>query len=62
MNDKEILTVEDLAKRYGIPRQTVYLWNMKGTAPRHMKIGKFVFYRLSDVIAWEDAHMEGDES
>jgi predicted DNA-binding transcriptional regulator AlpA len=49
------LTVEDLARREGVPVQTVYGWNKTGTGPRFMKIGRYARYRLADVIAWEDS-------
>ncbi|MFG1855008.1 helix-turn-helix transcriptional regulator [Actinomadura geliboluensis] len=48
------LTPEDLAERYDVPLKTVYGWNSDGTGPRRMKIGRYVRYRLADVIAWEN--------
>jgi predicted DNA-binding transcriptional regulator AlpA len=47
------LTVEDLARREGVPVQTVYGWNKTGTGPKFMHIGRYVRYRLADVLAWE---------
>ena len=38
------LTVEDLARREGVPVQTVYGWNKTGTGPRFMKIGRYARY------------------
>jgi predicted DNA-binding transcriptional regulator AlpA len=49
------LTVEDLARREGVPVQTVYGWNKTRTGPPFMKIGRYARYRLADVIAWEKA-------
>lgn len=49
------LTPETLAERLGVPVKTVYQWNSEGTAPRRMKIGRHVRYKLADVIAWENA-------
>lgn len=54
----EILTVQQLADRYGIPVQTVYVWRMKHTGPRSMKLGSRAFYRLADVLAWEESNMD----
>ncbi|RSN50857.1 helix-turn-helix transcriptional regulator [Actinomadura sp. WAC 06369] len=54
MNEKH-LTPEDLAEREGVPLETVYQWNSRGTAPRRLKIGRHIRYRLADVIAWENA-------
>ena len=51
----EYLDVAGLAARYpGVTTQTVYSWLHKGTAPRSLKIGKRRFFRLADVLAWED--------
>lgn len=53
--DEKYLTPEDLAERYGVPVKTVYAWNSEGTAPRRMRVGRHVRYKLADVIAWENA-------
>ena len=55
MNEDKHLSPEDLARREGVPLQTVYGWNKTRTGPRFMKIGRHVRYRLADVIAWEDS-------
>ena len=49
------LSPEDLARREGVPLQTVYGWNKTRTGPRFMKIGRHVRYRLADVERWEDS-------
>ena len=53
------LTIKELAERYGVPVSTVYLWNREGTGPKRMAIGKRVFYRLPDVLAWEKSRVVG---
>jgi predicted DNA-binding transcriptional regulator AlpA len=47
------LTRRELAERYGVPVKTRAEWASKGTGPRYAKIGRYVRYRLSDVIDWE---------
>lgn len=54
---REVLTVDDLAERYSVPKQTIYVWNMNGTGPRIMHIGRHVRYRLADVIEWEESRL-----
>jgi predicted DNA-binding transcriptional regulator AlpA len=56
------LSVQDLAKRYGVAVQTVYHWNHKGTGPRFTRAGRLPRYRLNDILAWENARMGGGES
>ncbi len=53
------LSPEDLARREGVPLQTVYGWNKTRTGPRFMKIGRHVRYRLVDVERWEDSRAIG---
>lgn len=55
---QDILTVQQLADRYGIPVQTVYVWRMKHKGPRSMKLGSRAFYRLADILAWEESNMD----
>ena len=52
------LTPRQLAEREGVPVQIVYVWNMNGTGPRIMRIGRHVRYRLADVIEWEEAQLD----
>ena len=54
-NSDTHLSPEDLARREGVPLQTVYGWNKQRTGPRFMKIGRHVRYRVVDVVAWEDS-------
>ena len=51
----DLLTPKDLIARYKnkISRQTLYNWNSIGCGPKPTKIGAKVFYKLSNVVAWE---------
>ncbi len=51
------LSPAELAEREGVPLDTVFQWNRKGTGPRYMRIGRHVRYRLADVVAWEDSRL-----
>jgi predicted DNA-binding transcriptional regulator AlpA len=53
--DERHLTVADLAEREGVDVLTVYGWNRTGRGPTYLRLGRYVRYRLSDVIAWEDS-------
>ncbi|WP_327105444.1 helix-turn-helix transcriptional regulator [Nonomuraea glycinis] len=50
------LTIEDLAERMQVPVLTVYRWNSARTGPRYFKAGRHCRYKLTDVIAWENAN------
>lgn len=54
------LTMQDLADRCGVSLNTVRQWRMKGTGPRGMTIGKYVRFRLSDVLAWEESRADSN--
>jgi predicted DNA-binding transcriptional regulator AlpA len=53
MGDK-LMSPEDLAEREDVPLGTIYQWNSRGDGPPYMRIGRFVRYRLADVIEWEN--------
>ncbi len=53
MSDGEHLTPEELAGRERVPLATIYQWNSRGNGPPFMKIGRYVRYRLVDVVEWE---------
>jgi predicted DNA-binding transcriptional regulator AlpA len=52
------LTMQDLADRCGVSINTVRQWRMKGTGPRGMAIGKYVRFRLTDVLEWEESRAD----
>jgi predicted DNA-binding transcriptional regulator AlpA len=49
------LSPQELAEREDVSVETVYHWNKTRTGPRFMKLGRHVRYRMSDVLAWEEA-------
>lgn len=52
------LSMQDLAHREGVPLATVRGWRVKGYGPRGMAVGKYVRYRMEDVLAWEESQLE----
>lgn len=51
-----LLAPDDLHKRWGVSKGTAANWRSAGKGPRFIKLGNgIVRYRLSDVIAFEDA-------
>lgn len=46
------LTVGELSEMLSVPKNTLYQWNSRGTGPRHLRLGKYVRYRASDVRQW----------
>lgn len=53
-------TVPELAARLRIRENTLRQWRMKGEGPRAIKVGRLVRYRLEDVEAWENEHLEDE--
>lgn len=51
--ESPVLSVDELAQRYGLTRSTVYSWMQSGTAPKSLKIGRYIRFRLTDVLSWE---------
>ncbi|MFD5869151.1 helix-turn-helix transcriptional regulator [Corynebacterium sp. NPDC060344] len=49
------LTIEDMIARYpGTNRQAWAQHRYRGTGPAFFKVGRRVYYRLEDVLAWEE--------
>lgn len=57
ITDDRWITRQELADRYGVPVKTPAEWASKGTGPPYAKFGRYVRYRMSDVIAWETTQM-----
>lgn len=49
------LSRQEVADRLKLPSKTLAQWASLGKGPRYAKIGKFARYKLSDLIAWEEA-------
>lgn len=47
-----ILTAYELAQALEVTTETLGTWRNKGQGPKHVKLGKQVFYRLVDVEDW----------
>lgn len=53
------LSMQELADREGVALQTVRAWRVRGEGPRGMRVGgKFVRYRLQDILEWEEKQLE----
>lgn len=49
------LTIEDMIARYpGTNRQAWAQHRYRGTGPAFFKVGRRVYYRIEDVLAWEE--------
>lgn len=55
MTEEVWLTRQERAKREKLPPATLAQWGSQGKGPKYAKFGRHVRYRLSDVIAWENA-------
>ena len=53
------LTRPEVSKRIKVPVATLAQWASYGRGPKFSKFGRHCRYRLSDVVAWEDAQFTG---
>lgn len=53
----DCLTQRDLATRWKVSGRTLERWRADLYGPAWIAIGGQVRYRMSDVLAWEVAHM-----
>jgi DNA-binding transcriptional MerR regulator len=48
----DFLTAREAAKAIGVHIRTLKHWKAAGYGPDHFYIGKRLFYRRTDVVAW----------
>lgn len=53
-----MLSLEELADRWRIARDTVYRWSVEGRIPNPVRIGDDLFFRKSDIVALEEWNTE----
>ena len=53
------LTRRELSHREKVPVATLAQWASQGRGPKYARFGRHARYRLSDVIAWEEAQFGG---
>ncbi|BAS16600.1 hypothetical protein AHiyo8_49030 [Arthrobacter sp. Hiyo8] len=61
-DDERLLSPRELADRYSIPVQTVYVWRMNNKGPRGFQVGRHVRYRHSEVLAWEQSQLDKEHA
>ena len=58
----ELLSVEQTTERLGIPKATMAKMRWAGSGPKFVKIGRKVYYRVSDIEAWIEAQTRSSTS
>lgn len=53
------LTRPEVAERLRVPEKTLAQWASQKRGPRYARFGRHTRYRLSDLIAWENAQATG---
>ncbi|HRD11312.1 MAG TPA: helix-turn-helix domain-containing protein [Mycobacterium sp.] len=59
-NQDTWLTRPEVGQRLRVPDKTLAQWASQGKGPKYARFGRHCRYRLSDVIAWENAQFRGD--
>ncbi len=52
---EELLSVDEVAAFYKVPKRTIYAWHSNGTGPRAYRVGKYLRFKRSDCIAFLEA-------
>lgn len=58
VNSAQLLTTADLARRWQTTEQAVYSARHRGDCPKAVRIGKRLLWRMMDVEAWEESHLD----
>lgn len=61
--DKPYLSVDDLAAKLQIPKQTIYAWRSEfpKRGPRGFRVGRHLRFRPEDVEEWVQSLLDGDD-
>ncbi|BCI84163.1 hypothetical protein MTY66_57880 [Mycolicibacterium sp. TY66] len=59
MSDDVWLSRAEVSERTKIPIATLAVWAHYGKGPKYSRFGRHTRYRVSDVIAWEEAQYVG---
>lgn len=51
----------ELCRQLGKTRRTIDRWHSRGLGPPRIRIERMVLYRIADVRAWLEAHLERRE-
>jgi hypothetical protein len=55
---KQYLTTQELSQRPGAPSvYTLWEWRRRGKGPPYVRRDGRIFYRIKDVMAWEDGNI-----
>ncbi|MGK8558794.1 helix-turn-helix domain-containing protein [Nocardia gipuzkoensis] len=57
ISDETWLSTEEVARRLKIPAKTLSAWAAAGRGPRFARMGRYRRYRVSDLLAWEQAQL-----
>ncbi len=62
VNSAQLLTTTDLARRWQTTEQAVYSARHRGDCPKAVRIGKRLLWRIMDVEAWEESHLDDEQA
>lgn len=61
VQEKQILTVQDLKEFLNISEATIYKWKRERELP-HIKIGRTLRFNKDSIIEWLEQHEAGSKS
>ena len=53
--EHRLWTVDDLSEFLQVPVKTLYQWRSRGYGPKGRRVGKYIRYTETDVLAWIDS-------
>lgn len=62
MASADLLKIDEVSARYGVPEATLRYWRHKGEGPKSFRLGRRVVYRLDDCEAWLEQQYASERS
>ncbi len=58
---EKLLSAQEVADYLGVPLATLYQWRTNGTAPRAVKVGRYIRFRKADLESWCERNPDAAE-
>ena len=57
----DLVLERELARRWKRSLRTLQRWRAEGYGPAHIQIGVSIYYRIGDILAFEDLNRSGGD-
>lgn len=56
IDPESLITNDEAARLLGLKPQTLMMWRHESRGPAYVKVGRYVYYRRTDLSSWLTSH------